>query len=269
MPGRASAATASCGSRRNFWEACDDGDDDNSDGCIDTCREAVCGDGFVRLEGGRGQVEPCDDGNLVDTDACTTRCRNAACGDGFVWDGEEFCDDGVNDNTGFSCYDDCSGSIACGRDVPEQSFGLLMRGCAGHDFWPAPGGAADDHCGEGWWVCSGAEWVRNNGDVAPLHNYWVADPLGYGGVAGACWAGPNAPNACLVGIGPNGERRPSPMRVCTPSGEDDWNEDGVIDPDNTCNWEGCGFNDEAPNEYFGGCNGNLYAGALCCSAIFQ
>ena len=62
-------------------------------------------------------------------------------------------------------------------------------------------------------------------------------------------------------------RHASPMRVCTPTGEDDWDGDGVVDPDNTCNWENCGLNVADPNEYFGGCNGNMYAGSLCCTVI--
>ena len=49
----------------------------NNDRCLDTCRVARCGDGFVR-EG----VEGCDDANEVEADACTNACccRAAATG---------------------------------------------------------------------------------------------------------------------------------------------------------------------------------------------
>lgn len=40
--------------------------------------EASCGDGEVQAG------EACDDGNDVDTDACTASCRVAQCGDGIT-----------------------------------------------------------------------------------------------------------------------------------------------------------------------------------------
>lgn len=54
-------------------EACDDGNDDNGDACVEGCVLATCGDGFV--EAG---VEVCDDGNRVDTDACSNDCARFA-----------------------------------------------------------------------------------------------------------------------------------------------------------------------------------------------
>ena len=50
-------------------EACDDGNADETDGCLRSCEEARCGDG--RVQAG---VEQCDDGNVDDTDACTNSC---------------------------------------------------------------------------------------------------------------------------------------------------------------------------------------------------
>lgn len=41
---------------------------------------ARCGDGVPQLEAG----EECDDGNSVNEDSCTAGCKNARCGDGFV-----------------------------------------------------------------------------------------------------------------------------------------------------------------------------------------
>ena len=50
-------------------EQCDDGNFDNTDGCIENCRFAVCGDGLVRAS-----VESCDDGNQDEHDGCTSAC---------------------------------------------------------------------------------------------------------------------------------------------------------------------------------------------------
>ena len=60
-------------------EDCDDGDDDNTDECPDTCIAAYCGDGF-KWAGN----EECDDGDTDDTDGCTIKCKNATCGDGIL-----------------------------------------------------------------------------------------------------------------------------------------------------------------------------------------
>ena len=70
-------------------EACDDGDANNSNECLNDCTTARCGDGVVWQ--GR---EECDDGDNDDDDACTSACRNAVCGDGLVHAGHEECDDG-------------------------------------------------------------------------------------------------------------------------------------------------------------------------------
>lgn len=50
-------------------EECDDGNDSNTDACLDTCVAASCGDGFVQ-----GGVEECDDGNLDPGDGCDAGC---------------------------------------------------------------------------------------------------------------------------------------------------------------------------------------------------
>ena len=48
-------------------------------------RELVCGDGVVNVG------ESCDDGNTDDTDGCLTSCDFARCGDGVVWRDRELC----------------------------------------------------------------------------------------------------------------------------------------------------------------------------------
>jgi cysteine-rich repeat protein len=50
-------------------EECDDGNDIAEDGCLPTCKFAVCGDGVRRTH-----VEECDDGNRVDGDGCSSGC---------------------------------------------------------------------------------------------------------------------------------------------------------------------------------------------------
>ena len=82
-------------------EACDDGNQDDTDACLGTCEAASCGDGLVRAD-----VEDCDDANSENTDACLNTCKAASCGDGFVQAEVEACDDknAVNDD---ACSDDC------------------------------------------------------------------------------------------------------------------------------------------------------------------
>jgi cysteine-rich repeat protein len=124
-----------CGNKElDEGEACDDGNQDNTDGCLRTCKASKCGDGFVHA--GKEQcddgdqdnadactnacetarcgdklvwsgVEQCDDGDKTNTDGCTTTCEAARCGDGFVRAGKEQCDDGNQDNTD-ACLNSCS-----------------------------------------------------------------------------------------------------------------------------------------------------------------
>jgi cysteine-rich repeat protein len=112
-------------------EECDDANTDDTDGCVDQCKQAGCGDGHqwkdvedcetttdtkdcdaddclipVCGDGYRNDAagEDCDDGNTLLFDDCV-QCQQAICGDGFVRLGEEECDDGNNSN-GDHCPDD-------------------------------------------------------------------------------------------------------------------------------------------------------------------
>jgi len=82
-------------------EACDDGNQNNQDSCLNTCEINVCGDGFVY-----SGVESCDDaernGQACEAgyggicQSCTNSCRlqsqsGAFCGDGII-NGTELCD---------------------------------------------------------------------------------------------------------------------------------------------------------------------------------
>ncbi|MDC0675851.1 DUF4215 domain-containing cysteine-rich repeat protein [Nannocystis radixulma] len=50
-------------------EECDDGNQNDGDGCLNNCALAICGDGVLH-EG----VEQCDDGNLTEGDGCNALC---------------------------------------------------------------------------------------------------------------------------------------------------------------------------------------------------
>lgn len=90
-------------------ELCDDGNSDN-EVCTENCTLASCGNGVQ--EG----LEECDDGNGLNTDGCLSTCKTAICGDTFVFTGEEECDDGNDENTD-SCVS-CSDAI-CGDGFVE------------------------------------------------------------------------------------------------------------------------------------------------------
>jgi|GEM_PF-2364160 len=91
-------------------EACDDGNDIDTDGCTSACELARCGDGLLH-EG----VEACDDGNELDSDACTSTCELNMCGDGLVHHGVEACDDGDSLDTN-ACTSACVLNV-CGDGI--------------------------------------------------------------------------------------------------------------------------------------------------------
>ncbi|HYC54687.1 MAG TPA: DUF4215 domain-containing protein [Candidatus Binatia bacterium] len=71
-------------------EECDDGDansDTTPNACRENCTDPICGDGVTDMG------EECDDGNEDENDGCTTACTS--CGNGTA-SGPEACDDGNN-----------------------------------------------------------------------------------------------------------------------------------------------------------------------------
>ena len=95
-------------------EPCDDGNVDNTDGCLSDCTLAICGDGYVQAG-----FEQCDDGNDDPEDSCVAGCYVASCGDGFTYAGVEACDDG-NKTAGDGCDLACEIETAmCGNGVVE------------------------------------------------------------------------------------------------------------------------------------------------------
>ncbi len=121
-------------------EDCDDGNDtDNGNGCSAACqRVGTCGDGIVQV-----LFERCDDGNDDNTDACLNDCREARCGDGFVQRGVEACDDGndvPDDGCDLRCFAPDAGfpRADAGSDGGEVDGGPFVD--AGQDAGAADAG---------------------------------------------------------------------------------------------------------------------------------
>ncbi len=112
-------------------EECDDGNDIDTDACLNSCLVARCGDGSVHAG-----VEDCDDGNSSDGDACKNDCKANVCGDAIVNVGVEDCDDG-NSSDSDACRNNCE-NAACGDGVT-----CLAAGCSS-----GPNGSFED-CDDG------------------------------------------------------------------------------------------------------------------------
>ena len=100
-------------------EQCDDGNRSDADDCVN-CRTARCGDGVLRIG-----VEACDEGDDANSDEqpdrCRRDCRLPHCGDG-VQDREEACDDGQDNARGVPdrCRLDCT-LPRCGDGIVDQN----------------------------------------------------------------------------------------------------------------------------------------------------
>jgi cysteine-rich repeat protein len=72
-----------------FFEQCDDGGDQDGDGCDANCFVEACGNGISQP----GSGEECDDGNEVAGDGCSPTCvREFTCGNGVLEPPFEACD---------------------------------------------------------------------------------------------------------------------------------------------------------------------------------
>jgi cysteine-rich repeat protein len=140
-------------------EACDDGNQEQTDACLNNCTAAACGDGHTQAG-----VEACDDGNQAQTDACLNDCAAASCGDGHVQAGVEGCDDG-NRVDGDGCDQNCATEVA---------------GCTNHSRWQRV------DCQTGAWVWSMNRAFRSLG-AANANRV----------LAAGCTHG-NAPNTCSL-----------------------------------------------------------------------
>ena len=123
------------------------------------CRSPNCGDGVVDPD------EDCDDGNTSNEDACLNNCRHARCGDGYVWRGHEECDDG-NSVSGDGCEPssctftcrpgDQEACGQCGTRTCQAThvWGPCEEYCAGRECGPDPCGGSCGTCPHWWLSCT-------------------------------------------------------------------------------------------------------------------
>ena len=146
------------GENDDGYEACDDGNNVDTDACRDTCRAARCGDGVQRtdLQAGEEGYEGCDDGNEANDDACLNTCASARCGDGVRRtdlnagaQGYERCDDGneINDDGCADCQlgygNGSGGDLVLNNARQINTARAAVRGRRhGSDHWDLPGGSA-------------------------------------------------------------------------------------------------------------------------------
>jgi cysteine-rich repeat protein len=156
-------------------EECDDGNEDNNDGCIGPCLINVCGDG-VLWEG----MEECDDENDVDTDECTNACTLAVCGDGVIWEDNETCED-LNDVDTDACTNACQDAI-CGDGILWEGVETCDDGNF-DDNDACPGSCEPAYCGDGF-KQDGVEECDDGNDIDDdwcsntciSSLYWVSGP---------------------------------------------------------------------------------------------
>jgi fibro-slime domain-containing protein len=186
-------------------EECDNGVNNDDYGATNGCAAGCklpprCGDGALQTE----FDEECDDGpdNLPTSDpkqaygGCMSNCkRGGRCGDG-IKNGDEACDDGVNDGTYGTCSPGCQPAPRCGDSVVQDAFGEECEPKASNDPDCTPACRKPGGCGDGM-VQSPEECdfgsLANNGE--------------YGGCAPSCILAPhckdgavNGPEECDDGI---------------------------------------------------------------------
>ena len=94
-------------------EECDDANNSNFDGCLNTCESARCGDGFTLQD-----IEECDD--TGESETCNSDCTISECGDGKTnTSAGEFCD---TEGESAECDIDCTLS-ECGDSTMNISAG--------------------------------------------------------------------------------------------------------------------------------------------------
>lgn len=104
---------ARCGNaKREADEECDDGNLLDRDACSNRCLARSCGNARLELD------EECDDGNSEDADACSNGCRLVSCRNGRLDPGEQ-CDDGNTTDRADGCTNGCRLSV-CGNGALEK-----------------------------------------------------------------------------------------------------------------------------------------------------
>lgn|GEM_PF-1149117 len=162
----------------NLGEQCDDGNDDDTDGCLSTCLRppppppgppVSCGNGNIERD------EECDDGNTLNSDGCDENCLEENPSNCRI-EGDEECDDGS-----------ASGDDACENNIREY----CGDGISGNG-WPG-----SEECDPGSFCQGGA----NDGLSC------VGDRSICG--SGRCVIGPNMATTNLVCCDGSGECNPS------------------------------------------------------------
>ena len=133
------------------------------------CVPATCGDGNI------DDGEECDDGNDINSDACIDNCRNAACGDGYIHIGGEDCDAAGPRTCSTSCG--TTGSQACVDCRWEASCTPPGETCDGTDedcdgatdegVWCAASAGTTEQLNDVWFTADGSAGfiVGNNGII--------------------------------------------------------------------------------------------------------
>ena len=256
------ADPASCGSCGN---ACAPGQTCNEGKC-----DVLCVGGTLRCHGAcidptsdPGNCGACDTVCPMDKSLCAASTCSKTCDkgqtkcevDGGADAGSAYCatTDTDRNNCG-SCGHVCTSNQSClaglckdlcvGPARVGDVFSPTMVGCVDRRQWSDRAKT----CPPGSTVCTAAQWNGRPGVKKPTFNYWTDDYLQ--------WLGNGPGNCVAVTNGNGGACSGFPMHVCG----------ATTDPvGNTCNWTHCGYVTLQPDRFYGGCTGDYYAGALCCT----
>ena len=129
-PASTPAPSPDAGTRwRRSVEACDDGNEVNTDACLNDSRPppaatTSCGPTSPRVKRATKPVTTA----TADTDGCRNSCVIARCGDGVVREGVEGCDDGNNVNTD-ARLDSCALARCGDGGAPTSPRALTAEAC--------------------------------------------------------------------------------------------------------------------------------------------
>ncbi len=201
--------------------------------CTNACDAGLfCTAGKCAVSCGTLSSCPADGGpTAYCADEATDRNNCGACG--RVCSPNEIC-------TASACKAVCGPTSRVGDVLAANMVGCVAKVSFGNRAGVCPAGAT---------VCTAQEWVTRHGAKKPTYNYWTNEDLAWSGSDGDCIASTTRGRLC-------GFFTATPMRVCA----------AKTDPvGNLCNFTNCGYNTAQPNQFFGGCENNPAAGALCCT----
>ncbi len=158
-------------------EVCDDGNQQDGDGCSANCTDEICGNGTLE------QGETCDDGNTVTGDGCDAACAMESCGNRIL-DPHEECDTGLKDSLGCNYPTDPAQRLIrctfarCGDGYTNQAAGeecdlggMITPACDGRCKKPVCGDrfydpVAGEECDTGvdTQACNGKDSNVSDGD---------------------------------------------------------------------------------------------------------